>query len=99
MEFTRSGAGLRTPFPGELITGLFGVNKNDFFSATSDDSNFIAQIKSIKPADIVSEKKGLDALKKQLQDNFKNDIATQFANALRNKLAVTVDQATITTAF
>ena len=98
-EFTRSGAGLTIPFPGELITSLFDANDREFVSATSDDANFIAQIRTIKLADISSEKKGLDALEKKLETNFKSDIATQFVNALRNKFGVTADQAAIAEAF
>jgi len=98
-EFTRSGAGLKVPLPGELLNALFAAKGKVAVSAASDSSHFIAQVKDIKAADPIADKKDIDEISKQLQDNITNDISTQFANALRIKLGVTINRSAFDSAL
>ncbi len=98
-EFLRTGAGLKIQLPGELISALFKAKGKDVVSAATDNASFIAQIQTINPANLDTNKKGLAALKQQLQENITNDLSIQFANALRKKLGVTINSATVDSAF
>jgi peptidyl-prolyl cis-trans isomerase D len=98
-EFLRTGAGLKIQLPGELISVLFKAKGKDVVSAATDNASFIAQIQTINPANLDTNKKGLAALKQQLQENITNDMSIQFANALRKKLGVTINSATVDSAF
>jgi peptidyl-prolyl cis-trans isomerase D len=94
-EFIRTGKGLKVTLPGNLITELFKINVKESAIAISNNSHFIAQVKGIKAADPIADKKGFESLSKQLKDNISNDITTQFANALRLKLGVKINRNTL----
>ncbi len=98
-EFIRTGAGLKAQLPGSVVSGLFKAKGKEAVSGASNDSHFIAQVKDIKAANPVADKKGLDALKNQLSGNISNDITTQLANALRAKLGVTINRSAVDAAF
>lgn len=98
-DFIRSGAGLKVQIPGELVTALFKAKGKEAVTASSPAAHYIAQVKETKAADPVADKKGLDALATQLRGNIANDISTQFANALRLKLGVTINRAAVDAAL
>ena len=97
--FLRTGEGLKTQIPGELITGLFKANGKEVVSGTSDNASFIAQIQTIKSADPDKNKEGRIAIKRQLMENIASDMSTQLANALRKKLGVTINHDVVNSAF
>ncbi len=97
--FIRSGEGLKTQLPGEIVSALFKAKGKDAVAAASNDRHFIAQVKDIKAANPIADKKGLDVLATQLRGNISNDISTQLANALRLKLGVTVNRAAVDSAL
>ena len=97
--FLRTGEGLKTQIPGELITGLFKANGKEVVSGTSDNASFIAQIQTIKSADPDKNKEGRIAIKRQLMENIASDMSTQLANALRKKLGVTINHDVVDSVF
>jgi peptidyl-prolyl cis-trans isomerase D len=102
-EFLRTGAGLNIQLPGKLINAVFKAKGKDFVSAASSNSSFIGQVRAVKLADsdsvLNSNKKTLAALKKQLLENITSDMSTQFANALRKTLGVSINNAAVNSAF
>ena len=98
-EFLRTGAGLKIQLPGQLVSALFAAKKNEAVSASTEIVSYIAQINTIKSARPDADKKAAKALEKQLRENLKNDMSTQYANALREKLGVNIDNQAIQSAF
>ena len=98
-EFIRTGAGLKTQLPGTVVSGLFKARGKEAISGATNDTHFITQVKDIKPANPVIDKKGLDQLKNQLSSNISNDITIQLANALRGKLGVTINRSAVDAAY
>jgi peptidyl-prolyl cis-trans isomerase D len=98
-EFIRTGAGLKVQLPGELVSALFKAKGKDTVAAAAEDTSYIAQVKDIKSANPIVDKKGLEVVAKQLRDNIANDMSTQFANALRVKLGVTINRAAVDSAL
>ena len=98
-EFLRTGAGLKIQLPGQLVSALFAAKKNEAVSASTEIVSYIAQINTIKSARPDADKKAVKALEKQLRENLKNDMSTQYANALREKLGVNIDNQAIRSAF
>ena len=98
-DFLRTGAGLKIQVPGQLISALFDARKKAFVSVTSDDSSFIGQIRDIKSADLVSDKKSLAVLKQELAESISSDMSTQLASALHKKLGVSINNVAVDSAF
>ncbi len=98
-EFLRTGAGLKIQLPGQLVSALFAAKRNEAVTASNDTVSYIAQINTIKSARSDADKKAAKALEKQLRENLKSDMSTQYANALREKLGVNIDNQAIQSAF
>jgi peptidyl-prolyl cis-trans isomerase D len=98
-EFIRSGSGLKVRFPRKLVNDLFKAEGKNSVSAPSNDTHYIALVKSVKAANPVADKKGFDAVANQLRTNISNDISAQFANALRTKITVTINRAAVDSAL
>ena len=98
-EFLRTGAGLKMQVPGQLISSLFAAKNSEVVSASSNSNSFIAQIRTIKIANLDTNKKNFGAFKKRLLENIKNDISTQYSNALRKNLGVKIDNSAVESVF
>jgi peptidyl-prolyl cis-trans isomerase D len=98
-KLLRTGAGLTEQLPGQLISALFSAKNNDTFSASSNNSSFIAQIRTIKIANVDINKKGYKIFEEQIQENIKNDMSTQYAAALRKRLGVTINKPAVESSF
>jgi len=85
--------------PGQLISSLFAAKNSEVVSASSNSNSFIAQIRTIKIANLDTNKKNFGAFKKRLLENIKNDISTQYSNALRKNLGVKIDNSAVESVF
>ena len=98
-KFFRTGAGLKKQLPRALISAVFKAKLSEFVSATSNQYNFIGQIKSVEMADPTSDKEGFENSKQKLLESITNDMSVQYANSLRKKLGVSINTAAVNAAF
>jgi len=97
--FTRTGQGLETDIPGELVQQLFSAKERVAVSAPGNGADFIARVKEIQPANAGADEGGVAAVREQVSLGLGNDITAQLANALRTRLGVTINREAIDNYF
>jgi len=93
--FTRAGQGLKKPLPASIISDLFKNAQGITAQGSNAQAQFIARVSKIVPAQPAAEKKGMDALKRELSQSISNDLTTQLVMGLRLRHGVTLNRPAI----
>ncbi|NQV54265.1 MAG: SurA N-terminal domain-containing protein [Rhodospirillales bacterium] len=93
--FTRSGEGLKTQIPGDLIGEMFSAKRGDAAASSAGAVQIIAALKDILPANSLSDKAGVAAIDNQLMQAMTDDLSQQLADGLRQRLGVSINQAAV----
>ena len=87
--FTRDSRSVEG-LPGELVRKLFDVKPGETVTGETADSQVVARLKEIIPADPAAGDATLATVESTVAQGLEGDIMTQFGNALRNTYPVEV---------
>ncbi len=87
--FTRDSRSVEG-LPGELVRKLFDVKPGETVTGATADSQVVARLKEIIPADPAAGDATLATVESTVAQGLEGDIMTQFGNALRNSYPVEV---------
>ncbi|HYD31830.1 MAG TPA: SurA N-terminal domain-containing protein [Azospirillaceae bacterium] len=91
--FTRTAKGAN--LPPQLVAELFTLKPGAVTSAATGDSQVIARLKNIRPADPATAGAALAQVRDQAVKGIAGDLAVQFAEALRQKYPVEIQPRTL----
>jgi peptidyl-prolyl cis-trans isomerase D len=97
--FTRTREGLNVQIPGAILSALFKSPPGTPEMAQAADVHVIALVSDVVAADPAKDADGIARLKDELAGALASDISLGLANALRDKLSVTIDRAAVNSAF
>ncbi|MDA0664779.1 MAG: peptidyl-prolyl cis-trans isomerase [Proteobacteria bacterium] len=97
--FTRDGADAGAEISRALAADLFARKPGGAAFGNSAEGYTIAVLKTVKPADPVAEKAAYDAFNERIATDLSSDIVVQYANALRERYPVEIDQRAIDNLF
>lgn len=80
------------PIGRALASQLFGIEVDGAVTAGVQDGVAVAQLKQIQAADPAENPQGLSQLRGRLHQGLRSDVLAEFANALRNRYDVQVNQ-------
>lgn len=87
--FTRDARSVEG-LPGELVRKLFEVKPGETVTGATADSQVVARLKEIIPADPAASDATLATVESTVAQGLESDIMAQFGNALRNRYPVEV---------
>lgn len=87
--FTRDARSVEG-LPGELVRKLFEVKPGETVTGATADSQVVARLKEIIPADPAASDATLATVESTVAQGLESDIMAQFGNALRNSYPVEV---------
>lgn len=93
--FTRTGDGLQSRLPGDLVAAIFSARRGDAAASQAGEEQVIAVLKDIRRANPLADKEGVARIAEQLNQGIGGDLTAQLAAALRNRLGVSVNQLAI----
>lgn len=91
--FSRNGKGAN--LPPALVATLFDAKPGEVATAATADGQIVARLKEIRVADPAVAVAALEPIRQQASQGIASDLAVQFAEALRRKYPVEIDQATL----
>jgi peptidyl-prolyl cis-trans isomerase D len=97
--FDRANARGEAPLPPQLVAQLFTLQPGGTVNAATPDGQYIAELKEIQAADPNTDVGAVAQLSKQLDDQMKNELLTEFGLALRQRYPVTIHQAVLDSAI
>lgn len=97
--FTRDGADAGVDISRALASDLFARKPGGAAFGASADGHTVAVLREIRPADPVAEKAAYDAFNERIATDLSSDIIVQYANALRQRYPVEIDQRAVDNLF
>jgi len=97
--FTRTGEGLKTELPRELISKVFASKVRNSVLAAGNGVHLIAFVSEIRHPITSSGSKLAETIRAQLSENISGDLKKQLAEALRKRLGVTIERENIKQIF
>ena len=97
--FTRTGQGLETEIPGQLVQDLFAAKERVALSGPGSGAHFIARVREIKAASAGADETGMASVRKKISQDIRNDLSEQLANAFRERIGVTINRDAIDNYF
>ena len=97
--FTRTRQGLDLQVPSSLVAALFKVQTGIPESGAGEEAHMIGIVTEIIAPDLVAEADAVNRLKDELAGALSNDLSQSLAGALRERLKVTIDRASVEKAF
>ncbi len=85
--------------PAEMVGKLFAANPGEIVTGATATAQVIARLKEVIPADPAAPGADTATLATQVSRGIENDLATQFAEALRQRYPVTVERQRIAQMF
>lgn len=76
--------------PGDLVAKLFAAKPGEVVSGTSADSQIVARLREIIPADPAAPDAALGPLETSVNQGLESDLMAQFGNALRVRYPVQI---------
>jgi hypothetical protein len=89
---TRSGNQQAGPAGRALASKLFEVKPGGAVTASVQDGMAVGQLTEVRPAKPAQNAEAVAALKEQLRQGLRSDVLAQYANALRQRYDVQVNQ-------
>lgn len=89
--FTRIGEGAGMNLPPAMVASLFAAKLGDVVMAPAPEGAVVAKLTAIKPADPKADKEALGKLREQLGRTVTGDLLNDFANALRARYGVEIN--------
>jgi peptidyl-prolyl cis-trans isomerase D len=89
--FTRTLTEQNESLPQALASALFRAKVGDAVAARSASAYHVARLKEIKAADPATDKEGVELMSRQLANELKDDLRSQFANALQTRYPIAVN--------
>lgn len=96
--FTRDATSVEG-VPADMVAKLFAAAPGDIVTGAGPDTQVVARLKEIVPADPAAAGADTAALVTQVSRGIENDLAAQFAEALRQRYPVTVERDRIAQMF
>jgi peptidyl-prolyl cis-trans isomerase D len=93
--FTRTAEGAAAGMTPELIAALFGAKVGDATMAATPQGAMVAKLVSTVPADPTADEAGVKRLHDQIVGAIGGDLLNDFADALRAKYGVEVNQSVL----
>lgn len=89
--FTRTGQGAEAELPPALVASLFASKVGDATMAPSQQGAMVAKLTEIRPVDAKANAAALSTLRDQLGGALAGDLLNEFANALRDRYGVEIN--------
>ena len=97
--FTRTGQGLQTLLPGELLKNLFNAKINNGVWAAGERAHFIGVLTGVKQANVTTDSNGVNTIRSELDQGIGSDLTAQLSAALRTRVGVTTNRENIELIF
>jgi peptidyl-prolyl cis-trans isomerase D len=97
--FTRTREGLNVQLPGAVLAALFKSPPGTPEVAQAGEAHVIALVSEVIAADPASDPDGIKRLRDELAGALASDLSLGLATALRDKLSVSIDRASVNSAF
>ena len=97
--FTRTGEGLKTELPRELISKVFASKVRNSVLAEGNGVHLVAFVSEIRHPITSGGSKLAETIRAQLSENISGDLKKLLAEALRKKLGVTIERENIKQIF
>lgn len=90
-----SGFDPRAAVPQEVSSRLFALKPNEAAVVVGRDGAYVVRLTAIVPADPAADAAGVAQLREQLQQQLSNDLIGGYAEALRQRYGVQIDQSVV----
>jgi peptidyl-prolyl cis-trans isomerase D len=85
----------RAAVPPEVSSRLFSLKPNEAAVVVGREGVYVVRLTEVVPADPAADAAGVTQLREQLQQQMSSDLVNSYAEALRQRYGVSIDQSVV----